>query len=376
MDTRFGLVHGLWSIAADGGALLERAAGEAGLDHVTVPVVTGPASHFCALTNPEAPHFTTPGGWHFPPENKSYTGLGVKPPKARWFGNADMLARARDLADRLGLDLVARIEIRGSAPLIDAEPQLCQRNAWGQEVTSAGLCVINPEVQALVEALLKDLRRYEVTAVELADWAVDDAMDQLSERPLCWNILLGALRDICFCPACRQSASRAEIDVEQASACVRDVLIQRSAADPKLSHAEAELLDQYKTARAADCHRWLTDIAKANPARQHLLSRCYRRGPLGGPDMPWTMVLGYPPLGLDEDEAEVFTEICEVHCHTRGWLNLHCSQSAFEEAATLVRLVSTAVGWGAGRIEFAGLEEGPEEMITWLKQAVRKARRG
>ena len=49
---------------------------------------------------------------------------------------------------------------------------------------------------------------------------------------------------------------------------------------------------------------------------------------------------------------------------------------AFREAAELVRLVAEAVGLGISAIDFEGLTEAAPEAVTWLKQAVRFARRG
>jgi hypothetical protein len=46
------------------------------------------------------------------------------------------------------------------------------------------------------------------------------------------------------------------------------------------------------------------------------------------------------------------------------------------QAGDLVRVVSTAAKAGVTFFDFEGTDEAPGEAITWLKQAVRFARRG
>jgi hypothetical protein len=143
MPPQFGLVLPLWDYA-DRPEWLDRVAGEIGLDHLTVPVVSGPVESFrlARAIPPDsaaAPYFATEGGWHFPPNAKSYSSTGVRPTKARWFGAADVLGRLAEHLARLGVRLVARVELRDVSALLHAEEHLAQRNAWGQPILTAGL---------------------------------------------------------------------------------------------------------------------------------------------------------------------------------------------------------------------------------------------
>jgi hypothetical protein len=343
-----GIVLPLWSYAADDGRLLDHAAGEVGLDHVTVPVVTGVCSQFRLAEGCDKPCFHTEGGWHFPPNAKLYAAAGVRPPKARWFGSADHLARLREHVKRLGARLVLRIDLRAVQSLVEQAPLLGQRNAWGQEVPAAGACACNPHVRELLRATLEDLRRYEPAAHELANWMPDHAADCATARPLNWHTPVRRLLDICFCPACRQIAERGGADPDQAARSVRVRVEQQVTAAPEAQNTVPVdlVLRQYTAARVADCALWLRRLAETDADhRYHLIHAL---------ETP----LPYDPPPFDEI------------------VRLPVWRPSFTAPAALVRLASDAVANGVRLFDFEGLDEAPPEAVTWLKQAVRFARRG
>lgn len=378
MSAEFGIVLPLWSYAADNGELLDRAAGEVGLDHLTVPVVTGAHTQFRLSADVAEPYFHTEGGWHFPADGKAYVAAGVRPIKARWFGSADVLARLCDHATRLGLRLVARIELRAIRELIEREPHLGQRNAWGQEVASAGLCVCNPNVRDLLRATLDDLRRYGPVAFELADWMPDHAVDWSTVRPLAWNLTVRPLLDICFCAACRQIAERASIDPDQAARSVR-VQVGRAVELPAGTTAkktEDDVVAGYGIARLADCGAWLRRLAEVDAAHRYRLLHALET-PTAYEDSPVEELVRLPARALphlSDDQLDGLLRLARTFQHWR-W-SLPVWRPTFNEPATLVRLLTEATRAGVQTFDLEGLDEAPPEAMTWLKQAVRFARRG
>jgi hypothetical protein len=359
----FGIVLPLWSYAADDGRLLDHVAGEVGLDHVTVPVVTGVQTQFRLAEGCEQPHFRTEGGWHFPPTAKLYTASGVRPTKARWFGAADHLARLREHTNRLGARLVLRIDIRAVQSLVEQEPLLGQRNAWGQEIPSAGACACNPHARELLRATLEDLRRYEPAGYELPDWTPDHAVDLTTARPLAWHTGVRRALDTCFCPACRQIAERGGTDPDQAARSVRVRVEQAVSAETQDAAPDDPIVLQYAAARVADCALWLRRLAETGADHRYHLIHAF--------ETP----LPYAPAPLAEI---VRVPDCEpaIRCAgIAGWA-LPVWRPTFAAPAALVRLVSDAVASGVQRFDFEGLDEAPAEAVTWLKQAVRFARRG
>ena len=188
MTAGFGMVLGPWSHAADGGERLERAAGEVGLDHVTVVAVSGPLAQWQLDERCESPLFETEGGWHFPPLAKHYAAVGIRPVRARWLGSRDALEALGKHAGRLGLRIVARVDVPAVGALAESAA-LGRRSAWGQEVPSAGLCPCNPSVRELIRATLDDLGRYDPVVVELADSGPDRRLSGLMGETVTWHPL-------------------------------------------------------------------------------------------------------------------------------------------------------------------------------------------
>ena len=161
MDTSFGIQIPPWSYASGGEAWLDRVAGEVGLDHVTATAVSGPTTELRLGIAGEAPYFDTEGGWHYPHNAKLYASTTLKPARARWVGGGDALGRLCAHVRRLGLRYVLRLDLRAVPALVEHAPHVGQRNAWGQEVPSAGPCACHPEVRELLRGTLADLERWE-----------------------------------------------------------------------------------------------------------------------------------------------------------------------------------------------------------------------
>ncbi len=375
MGADYGIVYPLWNYAADGGELLDRAAGEVGLEHVTVPVVTGPQSQFRLTCDREAPYFQTEGGWHFPPQTKLYSAAGGRPPKARWFAAADHLAHLRQHADRLGLRLVLRIAPRSIPALLEHEPHLCQQNAWGQPVAAAGACVCNPALRELLQAAWEDLRQYGPSGWELANWG-PDAWCGGSAAPLPWggSHAAGRLLAICFCAACRQSAARAGIDPDQVARSVR-VQIERQLSGRRQDEREEPLTTAYNEARHADCHGWLERLAERDGWHGLLRDFESARPELSPEPSSWMRILRLPPsMRVGHEPAPTVAAL--LRASSASGLSFTPWAPSFVESAELVRFVTNQAAAGARVFDFEGLDAAPAEAVTWLKQAVRFARRG
>lgn len=377
MPGDFGVVYCLWDFAADEGRLLDAAAGEVGLDHVTVPAVTGAQTQFRLGLGGETPHFHTEGGWHFRPGAKAYAGCALRPSKARWAAGGDLLAQLRERAGRLGLKLVIRVDVRAVRALVDQERHLSQRNAWGQEVPFSGGCASNSELRELLRATLEDLQRYDPAAYEVVDWAPNSPVDRATSRPLDWHPAVRRLLDLCFCASCRQVVERTEVDPDQAARSTRvqveQLLVQPPAHRDALPQ-EDPVVASYCAAQAADCCQWLQRLSENAPQRRWYLLRAFGEPPLGN-IAPWVRLLRLPagacgPLAGDEwsRRVQAFPEISA--------LALPVWRPTFSEATELVWLASEAVRAGVGLFDFEGLAESGPEAVTWLRQAVRKARRG
>ncbi len=375
MPPSFGMVLGPWNHAADGGERLERAAGEAGLDHVTIVAVSGPLVQWRLDERSETPLFVTEGGWHFPPTAKQYAGVGLRPMRARWLGSGDPLEGLCRQAERLGLRVVVRVDGLAAGVLTESA-QLGRRNAWGQELATAGACPCNPAVRELVRATLDDLRRYGPADVELADHGPDPPLPALVGEALTWHPAARAVAGVCFCPACRQIAERAGVDPLSAARSAR-VLLGQLARDPSMSATlrDDPVLGAYLAARAADHDAWLRRLAEADPQRRDLLLR--PADAAEGRPTPLDVVLRWTAgaTGAPERTAgpPVDTDLSAEH--VAGW-SVPAWRPVFGTAAELVRWVIEVAQRGATWFDFEGLDAAPPDAVTWLRQAVRYARRG
>ena len=374
MTADFGAVYPLWDYAADEGRLLEQAAGDIGLDHITIPVVTGAQMQF-RPGGADTPHFHTEGGWHFRAASKTYATAALRPPKARWLAGGDVLAQVRERAAELNLRLLLRVDVRAVRALVDQQRHLCQRNAWGQEVPFAGGCACNPDLRELLRVTLDDLRRYEPAGYEVVDWAPDTAADRGAARPLAWHADVRRLLDVCFCASCRQVAERGGIDPEQAARSVR-VQVERHLGKPASKAGGADddpVVAAYVSTRAADCCQWLQRLGEGDGDRRRLLVRSFGEPALGN-CAPWVRLVRLLPGDCGPLDGERWAERLRALAEISA-LALPVWRPTFNDASEVVRLVLEAVKASVRTFDFEGLSEAPPEAVTWLKQAVRFARR-
>ncbi|MFQ5806462.1 MAG: hypothetical protein ACE5I3_08430 [Phycisphaerae bacterium] len=381
MSGDFGMVYPLWTDPQGPGKLLDQVIGEVGLDHLTFPVVTGRQEQF-RLSPAHAPHaFITEGGWHFPPNPACYTGGSVRPRGARWFGKRNTLRQLCEYAAGRNISVIFRVDLRAVTSLAEHEPHLRTRNAWGEEVSPAGPCTSNPDLRELLHGTLEDLLGYAPGGYQLVDWAPDLAIDRSGPRPLEWQPLARKLLDICFCPACRQVAVVAGADADQAARSVQ-VHVKRLLVPPQDSRLAAtvredEVLDAYLQAKRHDSDAWLRRLAETRrDCRRYLVSDAgawESIGPLPGEETFALLLRSRRPFRTADEDA--LSAAMRLSDRVHG-LTLAVWRPAVKEAGQLVRAVSELTRAGIHFFDFEGLDEGPEEAITWLRQAVRFARRG
>lgn len=370
MPAEFGIVYPLWDYAADEGRFLERLVGEVSIDQVTVPVISGAWTAFRPVVGGDFPFFHTDGGWHYRPSSRPYGGGAIRPRKARWFSAGDQLAQLCTRLASLGVRLIARIDLRAVRSVIEDQPHVAQRTAWGQETPDSGACICNPDVREALRAVCEDLARYSPAGYELVNWALDHDAGAAAHN-FAWDPDLARLLSTCFCAACRQVAGRAEIDVHQVARSVRVSIERRLESPPGTAALEEDAaISAYRAARAADCAAWLRRLVEAEPERRRLLLR-----DLGSPPLescaPWThrVRLGRAPLASRWSAALAAAREC-------GGVSMPAWLPTVAGPDDLVRWVHESVQAGVSLIDFEGVTEAPATCLTWLRQAVRFARRG
>ena len=178
-----------------------------------------------------------------------------------------------------------------------------------------------------------------------------------------WRLL-----DVCFCESCRQVALAAGVDPDTAARSVRVHFDNAAGASEtqqsQRSPDDDRVLVSYRTARASHLNDWLARLAGEHDqrVRTHLLDSTASRVTDDAAD-------AWRPLVRLTDAGTAKTH--EAHAA----LSLAVWRPTFSDSAALVRLVSEATEAGVGYFDFEGLHEAPPEALTWLKQALRFARR-
>jgi hypothetical protein len=377
MAAEFGLYYPPWNYTGKADDLLDRVAGEVGIDHVTVPVVTGEVSQFRLNRVRDEPYFHTEGGWHFPPRKELYKGA-VRPATAAWFGRRDVVGRVCDRARDLGLQVFFRASTQLSPSLVD-HVHLRRKDAWGQDIPVGLPCICNPELRELVRATLEDLERYGPGGFQVPSsrerWVCPP--EGVSVRGSS-SFYVWPQSYTCFCASCRQIAASAGVDPEQAARSVRahaervaDCLDARERIPWRCAD---EVLEAYCNARANEHCDWLERLGDALAGRRRF---CTWLHPAQPECMPanWTPYLEHfaPVTSAPEVERASPQRAREsgvtATCIDVGTL-------AFREGVQLVNQLSHAVQTAIEFFDFEGVEESPAYALTWLKQAVRYARRG
>ena len=384
MSANFGLVLPLWNYSSYEDNLFERAVGEIGINHLTIPVITGEQTQFRLGGGYASPYFHTEGGWHFPPQSKLYATSGVRPRAARWCATRDVLANLRDRLEKLGLDLFLRIDLPAVRGLVEHTPALRCHSAWGDELDSYGPCVCNPDFRELLLAALTDLARYEPAGFQLRNVQIEAVPLALEQPELGRLLLAGKFSDLCFCAACRQIATMAGVDADAAAESLRacSKRLASCSADEVFTQAWQErgpAPSAYRTARKADLRRWLDRLAESHTS--HKMFCLYEGDGVGemgtpeavtGPNWISLACLNHWALSPAMHESAIAL-LRRVGGH-QG-LSLPAWDLHKPNADRLVRFVSQAAEVGVEYFDFEKLEESPVQVVTWLKQAVRYARR-
>jgi len=183
MPVDFGLVFAPWSFTRTAGNLLDRVVGEVGIDHLTVPAVTGPMVQFRLGDESQEPYFYTEGGWHFSPRTKLYAAISARPHVARWAGTRDTLGPIREYAAKHALKFVMRLNFRGFRGPLMALPETRMRTAWAGELAGYGACTSSPVFRELVQATLANsIGRGGIAARRLAAAALGRAAQVLGSH--------------------------------------------------------------------------------------------------------------------------------------------------------------------------------------------------
>lgn len=371
----FGVYYPPWNHSGD---LLDRAVGEVGVRHITVPAVHGPVRQL-RIAPAAGPHeLAIERGWSFPSRGECYAAASLKPRPSSWFGRRDTLGAVCEAAGERSVRVYVRIDLLAALGRSESETAVLRRNAWGEPAPPAGACPLNPEVRELLSGTIEDLMRYELAGVTIPGWLPDAPADRAQPRPMDWSPVARRLLDTCFCPACRQVAAMAGIDPDQAARscavhaeralCGDDAAVEASVRDD-------EVLSAYARIRTEANRVWLHALIERRAALGWRLECDADDAPHERPQLPprveWIVRL---PRRAEPFGRHAVAALRQRFAGAVG-VSLHAWRPSFSEGHELVHWVHEAGEHGLEIMEFRGVDEAMGEAFDWLRQAVRFARR-
>lgn len=383
MALDFGIVYPLWVHQDEPGSLLDQVIGEVGVEHITLPVVTGERRSFRYFLDPTSAYFHTEGGWHYPPDAKRYIASGAKPKTARWCGQRDVLKRVADAAAQRGVRLHMVIDPLAAPSARAMWETTAERNAWGVIDADAWPCISSPALRELVHETISDLSRLAPTEVVVDGLLLDRGHPRLPELSAWWRLL--DLMRICFCPACRQIAHAAGID---ADAAARSVTVHgKKAMDAARAGDEAdiqamletdEVVAGYRECRWESARRWMTHLAGEHGATRFArpvddFASHTEETFSGLHTEKWQRRMDVSWSGWEADELDEFTAQAGAFGITSVTLDLWSQVTDGPEA--LLRVISGMAAAGIESFDFTHAEELPPDALDGLRKALRYARR-
>lgn len=201
-----------WDVLDEGVAAFIAAVKErAGLSGVSLAAAYH-AGKFLLPHNPRRKvYFSEDGVLYFRPDPGAVQGLKIQPRVSRLLDEGDPLAT---LGERGDLDLTAWFVALHNTPLGMAHSDCVVRNAFGDPYFFS-LCPANPHVQDYLAAVLGDIgTRYDLRAIQLESASYMGFRHRYHHEKE--GIALGSraahLLSLCFCPSCRNRATRAGLD--------------------------------------------------------------------------------------------------------------------------------------------------------------------
>lgn len=171
------------------------------------------AGKFLAPHNPKRKVvFLEDGTVYFTPDPKRYTRMAPRVNSLVTAGHD--LKRVQMHADRAGLETRSWVVCCHNTPLGRAYPDTVVRTAFGDPLYH-NLCPSNEDVRTYLRSLVRDIASQGVSTIELEALQFQGyAHGEHHERE---GIALGSvprfLLGLCFCDACRRSATKAKVDI-------------------------------------------------------------------------------------------------------------------------------------------------------------------
>lgn len=190
--------------------------GELGVEGLAV-WAAGPACNQLRVRPVEPRLIQSDGGFLFRPSEEAYGATRCKPIVSSMVKSRCPLEEIATACDNGGLRLRLLITAAKIGRMAKRQGEMACVNLYGAK-SSDDLCLANPDVQALLVALVADLAgRYSPDSISIRDLAIrwDGALPADMGAMIEDHSPVRRLLSLCFCESCQQRASEQGVDVGQ-----------------------------------------------------------------------------------------------------------------------------------------------------------------
>ncbi len=234
-----------WDLLDEGvDRVLDRAQNEMGATGLTLVVLGDEIEQFRPHPAVTPRIYRTAGGVYFRPQAGCYSASRLKPPRWEQHHDRDLVSEvSRHCADRR-LDLRLSIAPFQAQRLVREYPQIACKNLFGIASRSA-VCPSNPDVQAYMAAVCRDLSAYDDCSAIVLDDVQWPAATDLTPYLDATAMIGGDVSDLlstCYCESCLQAAAAVDVDAQAARRAAQELLEQLCREAHHTPPAVAELL--------------------------------------------------------------------------------------------------------------------------------------
>ena len=204
-----------WDLLAEGVDHALAHIADTGLNAVSLAVSYHSGMVFLPHNPRERIRFLEDGSIYFQPHSGHFSGLAIQPRVSRLADDVDPLYLICEAAEKRGLQVVAWSVCTHNSYQGERHLDKVVRNAFGDPYLYA-LCPSHPDVQAYLQALMRELSGYPLQALQLESYEFMGFPHGYHHEKI--NMDLGPygryLMGLCFCPACRAVSATEGVDFD------------------------------------------------------------------------------------------------------------------------------------------------------------------
>lgn len=375
----------VWDFADVGINKAVRELRSAGLDAVSVAAKYHTVEHLRPRARRERWFVARHAACYFRPTLRLYRATPLKPIASPLLKDGDLFGQICEAASKGGLKVIAWTVFLHDTRLGLMHPDACMVNCFGDVYTS-NLCPANPAVREFCKALVRDLSRYPLMAIEAESLHYGGVGHFHAHEKI--GVILGEagsfLLGLCFCRHCQTEAKRDGLKAARLRPLVAQLLEPTFQTGKPPAESTDELFDRHPDLRAfADARERVVADLVAEVAAESKVPLSFilmgSRWDIGASVSALNNIvarfeiLAYTPSS-QEVAQRTKAALQEIKEGERLVVGLQTYPPAAPDAATLKANVQAAWQAGARCLSFYHYGIMPPANLAWVTEALASVR--